>query len=93
MLEMLIRNGITPVVTLTVYERNDPSSKKEVDTLNTFLVSFCTQNNITYIDLNRYVSDSTGLRTEYSADKKHLNTKAYKIWAREISRVLKEKNI
>lgn len=93
MLEMLIRNGITPVVTLTVYERNDPSSKKEVDALNAFLVSFCTQNNITYIDLNRYVSDSTGLRTEYSVDKKHLNTKAYKIWAREISRVLKEKNI
>jgi alpha-glucosidase len=93
MLEMLIRNGITPVVTLTVYERNDPSSKKEVDALNAFLVSFCTQNNITYIDLNLYVSDSTGLRTEYSVDKKHLNTKAYKIWAREISRVLKEKNI
>jgi alpha-glucosidase len=93
MLEMLIRNGITPVVTLTVYERNDPSSKKEVDALNAFLVSFCTQNNITYIDLNLYVSDSTGLRTEYSVDKKHLNTKAYKIWAREISRVLKERNI
>lgn len=93
MLEMLMQNHITPVVTLTVYERNDPSSKKEVDALNAFLVSFCTQNNITYIDLNRYVSDSTGLRTEYSIDKKHLNTKAYKIWAREISRVLKEKNI
>lgn len=93
MLEMLIQNGITPVVTLTVYERNDLSSKKEVDALNAFLVSFCTQNNITYIDLNRYVSDSTGLRTEYSVDKKHLNTKAYKIWAREVSRVLKEKNI
>lgn len=93
MLEMLMQNRITPVVTLTVYERNDPSSKKEVDALNAFLVSFCTQNNITYIDLNRYVSDSTGLRTEYSIDKKHLNTKAYKIWAREISRVLKEKNI
>lgn len=93
MLEMLIRNGITPVVTLTVYERNDPSSKKEVDALNAFLVSFCTQNNITYIDLNRYISDSTGLRTEYSVDKKHLNTKAYEIWAREISRVLKEKHI
>ncbi|WP_342087861.1 SGNH/GDSL hydrolase family protein [Dyadobacter sp. OTU695] len=93
MLEMLMQNSITPVVTLTVYERNDPSSKKEVDALNAFLVSFCTQNNITYIDLNRYVSDSNGLRTDYSIDKTHLNTKAYKIWAKEISRVLKEKNI
>ena len=93
MLEMLMQNRITPVVTLTVYERNDPSSKREVDALNAFLVSFCTQNDITYIDLNRYVSDSTGLRTDYSIDKKHLNTRAYEIWAREISRILKEKHI
>nr|WP_295927383.1 GDSL-type esterase/lipase family protein [uncultured Dyadobacter sp.] len=93
MLVMLMQNGITPVVTLTIYERNDPSSKKEVDALNTFLITFCKQNNITCIDLNRYVSDSTGLRTEFSVDKKHLNTNAYKIWAREVSRVLKEKGI
>ncbi|GGH41478.1 hypothetical protein GCM10007423_37390 [Dyadobacter endophyticus] len=93
MLEMLMQNGITPVVTLTVYEQNEYSSKKEVDALNEFLISFCTQNKITYIDLNRYISDSTGLRAEYAVDKKHLNTKAYQIWAKEITRVLKEKNI
>lgn len=93
MLEMLMENHITPVVTLTVFEQNDPYSKREVDALNRFLVSYCTQNNITYIDLNQYISDSTGLRAEYAVDKTHLNTKAYKIWAREISRVLKEKNI
>lgn len=93
MLEMLMQNGITPVVTLTVYKQHDPPSKKEVEALNAFLVSFCTQNNITYIDLNRFISDSTGLRAEYAADKIHLNTKAYEIWAGEISRVLKEKGI
>ncbi|MGN7886639.1 SGNH/GDSL hydrolase family protein [Dyadobacter sp. 22481] len=93
MLEMLMQNGITPVVTLTVYEQNEYSSKKEVDALNEFLISFCTQNKITYIDLNRYISDSTGLRAKYAVDKKHLNTKAYQIWAKEITRVLKEKNI
>ncbi|SEJ29224.1 Lysophospholipase L1 [Dyadobacter sp. SG02] len=93
MLEMLIQNGIMPVVTLTVYQQNDPSSKKQVDALNAFLVSFCTQKNITYIDLNPYISDSTGLRAEYAVDQTHLNTKAYEIWAREIRMVLKEKNI
>ncbi|GGM75825.1 hypothetical protein GCM10010967_04280 [Dyadobacter beijingensis] len=93
MLEMLVQDGITPVVTLTVYEQNDPSSKKEVDALNAFLVSFCTQNNISYIDLNHYISNATGLRAEYAVDKTHLNTKAYEIWAREISRVLEEKGI
>lgn len=93
MLEMLMQNGITPVVTLTVYEQNNLSSKMEVDALNAFLVAFCTKNNITYIDLNRFISDSTGLRAEYAVDKTHLNTKAYEIWAREIGRVLKEKGI
>ncbi len=93
MLKMLMQAGITPVVTLTVYGQNDPSSKEEVDALNGFLVSFCTKNKITYIDLNRYISDSTGLRAEYAIDKQHLNTSAYKIWAKEITRVLKEKNL
>lgn len=93
MLEMLMENSITPIVTLTVYEQNDPYSKREVDALNRFLVSYCTRNKITYIDLNRFISDSTGLRAEYAVDKTHLNAEAYKIWAREISRVLKEKNI
>ncbi len=93
MLEMLVQNGITPVVTLTVYEQHNPYSKKEVDALNRFLVSYCTKNNITWIDLNRYICDSTGLRAEYAVDKTHLNTRAYEIWAREITRILKEKNI
>ncbi|MBO9615338.1 MAG: G-D-S-L family lipolytic protein [Dyadobacter sp.] len=93
MLEMLVQNRITPVVTLTVYKQNDPPSKKEVDALNAFLISFCTQNSITYINLNRFISDSSGLRAEYAVDKIHLNTKAYEIWAREITRVLKEKGI
>jgi lysophospholipase L1-like esterase len=93
MLEMLVQNGIIPVVTLTVYEQNDPVSKKEVEILNRFLTAYCRENNITYIDLNRFISDSTGLKPEYAVDKTHLNTKAYAIWAREITRVLKEKNI
>lgn len=93
MLEMLVQNGITPVVTLTVYKQNDPPSKKEVDALNAFLISYCTQNNIIYIDLNRFISDSTGLRAEYAVDKVHLNTKAYEIWAKEIDKILKEKGI
>lgn len=93
MLEMLVQNGVTPVVTLTVYEQNDPASKKEVDALNRFLVSYCKAHGITCIDLNPFISDSTGLRAEYAVDKTHLNVKAYEIWAREIKKVLKEKGI
>ena len=93
MLEILVKNNITPVVTLTVFEQNDQVSKKEVELLNAFLTSYCKRHQITTIDLNQYISDSTGLKKEYAVDKTHLNAPAYKVWAREIKRVLKEKNI
>jgi alpha-glucosidase len=92
-LEKLLQNHIDPVVTLTIYEQNDPDSKKEVDELNHFLVQFCKEHHITYIDLNPFISDSTGLKAEYAVDKTHLNEKAYRIWAREIAAVLKQKGI
>jgi lysophospholipase L1-like esterase len=92
-LEKLLQNHIEPVVTLTLYEQNDPYSKREVDELNHFLVKFCENHNLTYIDLNHFISDSTGLKADFSVDKTHLNKKAYRIWAREISEVLKQKGI
>lgn len=92
-LETIVKNGITPVVTLTLYEQNDPVSKKEVIRLNEFLVAYCLKNKIRYIDLNRYLSDSTGLRAEFAKDKTHLNTAAYKIWAIEIDRILTDINL
>jgi lysophospholipase L1-like esterase len=92
-LERLVKNGIVPVVTLTIYEQNDPVSKKEVKILNDFLIQYCTDHNITYLDLNPLLSDATGLKPAYAVDKTHLNTKAYKIWAKEITRVLNDKGI
>ncbi|MCE7067856.1 GDSL-type esterase/lipase family protein [Dyadobacter sp. CY326] len=92
-LDKLLAKKIIPVVTLTVYEQNDPISKKEVDTLNSFLIKYCQQHQIEHIDLNQFISDSTGLKAEFAVDKTHLNEKAYEIWAGEIKRVLKEKGI
>ncbi|WP_026631275.1 SGNH/GDSL hydrolase family protein [Dyadobacter alkalitolerans] len=92
-LDKIIENNIIPVVTLTVYEQDDPISKKEVDTLNAFLINYCSQHDVDYIDLNRFISDSTGLKAEYAVDKTHLNEKAYEIWAREIKKVLVKKGI
>ena len=93
MLETIVKNNIIPVVTLTLYEQNDEVSKSEVDTLNRFLVSYCKKNKIEYIDLNQFLSDSTGLKAEYAVDKTHLNEKAYKIWAREVAKVLAKYHI
>ncbi|MDQ6478561.1 GDSL-type esterase/lipase family protein [Dyadobacter sp. LHD-138] len=88
-LETILKNGITPVVTLTLYEQNDPESKREVIQLNEFLITYCQKNKIEYLDLNQYLSDSTGLKPEFARDKTHLNTAAYEIWAEEADKVLK----
>ena len=93
MLEILKRNNIIPVVTLTAYEQNDPASKEEVDKLNEYLTAYCQQEKITYIDLNALISDSSGLRAEYAVDKTHLNEKAYALWAEEVKKVLAKKGI
>jgi len=87
-LEKLLRNKIKPVVTLTLFEQNDPVSKAQVIELNNFLIAYCQRNRIEYLDLNRYLSDSTGLKLEFAVDKTHLNNKAYRIWAREINKIL-----
>ena len=92
-LETIAKNNITPVVTLTMYEQNDPYSKSQVDNLNNFLISYCKKNDIEYLDLNPFISDSTGLKSEYAVDKTHLNEKAYKIWAREIEKILLKNGI
>ena len=92
-LETILKNNIIPVVTLTLYEQNDPVSQIEVNRLNEFLINYCKKNNIKCLDLNQFISDSTGLKPEYATDKTHLNEKAYKVWAREIEKILKEKGI
>jgi alpha-glucosidase len=92
-LETIVKNKILPVVTLTLYEQNDPVSKMEVSRLNEFLVRYCTANKIEYLDLNAFISDSTGLRSEFAIDKTHLNENAYKIWAREINKILERRGI
>jgi alpha-glucosidase len=92
-LDKILANNIIPVVTLTVYEQNDPVSKKEVDLLNQFLIKYCREHQIRYINLNPFIADSSGLKAEYAVDKTHLNERAYEIWAREIKMVLREKGI
>jgi len=88
-LETLKNNNVTPVVTLTFYEQNDPVSKVEVDRLNDFLIQYCKMNSIQYINLNSRISDAKGLKAEFAVDKTHLNEKGYKIWAEEIEQILK----
>ncbi|WP_031528704.1 SGNH/GDSL hydrolase family protein [Dyadobacter crusticola] len=93
LLDILVKNNIKPVVTLTPFEQNDPISKAEVIALNRFLVDYCQKHSITYIDLNAKISDTTGLKPAFAVDKTHLNAQAYRLWAAEIKRVLQESKL
>ncbi|PWJ57562.1 lysophospholipase L1-like esterase [Dyadobacter jejuensis] len=93
LLEALMRAGITPIVSLTLYEQNDANSKRQVDLLNQFLISYCQQEGIQYLNPNEYLSDSTGLKAAYAVDKTHLNERAYRLWAAEIREVLHQNKL
>lgn len=92
-LEKFLLHNIKPVVQLTLYEVNDPESNAQVDSLNHFLIGYCRQNGLDYIDVNQFLSDGVGLKTEYARDETHLNAKGYRIWGDEIRRFMKEKGI
>lgn len=94
-------NGIIPVIQSTVFAGKDwakswggtpeinAGRNKEVDKLNKLLFEYALKNNIDYIDLNSKMSTKDNfLRPELTWDGVHLNAEGYKIWAREVERIL-----
>jgi lysophospholipase L1-like esterase len=89
-LQTLRNANVEPVVTLVLYRENE-KYKKEIDEFNNKVFAYCNSNNITVIDLNTVLCNESGLRKDYSKDGVHINRDAYRIWGREINRVLNEK--
>lgn len=89
-LSTLRNHNVEPIVTLVLYRENEPY-KKYIDEFNSRLSSFCILNNITIIDLNVHLCNESGLKKDYSKDGVHLTKAAYRIWGREINKVLHEK--
>lgn len=92
-LETLHKNKIIPVVTLTFHEQDNPVSQTEVEKLNQFLVDYCRRNGIQWIDMRPILANTKGLRPEVARDSIHLNEKGYRLWARQIDKVLKTNKI
>ncbi len=62
---------------------------KEVDKLNKLLSDYAKMNNIDYIDVNALTAGKDGfLKPELTWDGIHFKAEAYKIWAREVEKVL-----
>jgi alpha-glucosidase len=90
LIDTLISNDITPIVQSTLYQVDNPESKIMVDSLNNFLIDYCNQKSIRYLDINSKLSTDNGLKPEYSTDGTHITESAYLIWGKEIQKILKK---
>ena len=62
---------------------------REVDKLNALLSDYAKRNNIDFIDVNALTAGKDGfLRPELAYDGLHFNSDGYRIWAREVEKVL-----
>lgn len=94
--------NIIPVIQLTTYAaqnyakdmgvkpETNAGRNREVDKLNKLLVDYAKANKIDYIDLLPSISRSGFLKDEYTWDGIHFNAQPYRIWAREIEKVLQK---
>lgn len=67
---------------------------REVDKLNKLLYDYAKKNNIDFIDLNSLTAGKDGfLKPELTWDGIHFKAEAYKIWAREVEKILAKYNL
>jgi len=101
LIQSLKSNGIIIVIQSTTYAgrdwgkgwggtpENNAGRNNEVDKLNILLSDYAKKNNIDYIDLNSKTSTRDSfLRPELTWDGIHFNAEGYRIWAREVERIL-----
>lgn len=102
----LQKKGIAPVIQLTTYAAKDYAKdwggtpevnlgrNKEVDKLNKLLSDYARKNNIDIINLLPSIATKDGyLNPAMSWDGVHFKAEAYRIWAREVERVLHKYNM
>lgn len=99
--ELKSRN-IIPVIQLTTYSaknyakdwggtpETNANRNREVDKLNKLLSDYAKSNRIDLIDLLPYITRGGYLKDELTWDGIHFRAEAYRIWAREVDKVLQK---
>lgn len=99
-IEQLKAKNIIPVIQSTTYSARNyakdwggtPESNagrnREVDKLNKMLSDYAKKNKLDYVDIIPQLSRGGYLKNELTWDGVHFNAEAYRIWAREIDKVL-----
>lgn len=72
-------------------EEVNKGRNREAESLNRLLKNYCEKNNFIWIDVNSKLVDKDGfLNSKYTIDELHLNANGYRVWGREVNRVLKK---
>lgn len=85
-IENLLSKNIKVYIQSTIYCNYSLGEKrlKKVTELNNFLRILAKQKSLTYIDLNKELSDKKGLKSEYTYDGIHLLGSGYVTWSKLI---------
>jgi lysophospholipase L1-like esterase len=91
LVKKLQKKGLKVYIQSTLYtgDRIDPSYNKKVKRLNALLRKYARENDIRFIDLNRYLSRKGSLKRKYTNDEVHLNRYGYSLWVNVIKNYIK----
>ena len=102
LIKELKAKNIIPVIQSTTYAamnyakdwggtpESNAGRNREVDKLNKLLSDYARNNKIDYIDILPSITRAGYLREELTWDGIHFKAEAYRIWAREVDRVLQK---
>ncbi len=93
-IKRLKQKRIIPVIQSVLYAGNTQQSAEnrnvEIKKLNKLLANYAKQNKIEYMDLNKRMSRGSFLKDNLTYDGIHLNGSGFKVWGREIDKVLRK---
>ncbi|MDP2489875.1 SGNH/GDSL hydrolase family protein [Vibrio splendidus] len=91
MLKVWQENDIRILVQSTLYVGSKLQGlNPSVELLNSKISEYCSQQGITFLDVNSVLSPNQLLSNEYSCDDLHLNAKAYQVWAEVLQPAIAE---
>lgn len=91
MLKVWQENDIRILVQSTLYVGSKLQGlNPSVELLNSKISEYCSQQGITFLDVNSVLSPNKLLSNEYSCDDLHLNAKAYQVWAKLLQPTIAE---
>lgn len=89
LIETLVEAGTKPIVQLTLYRERE-TNPEFIDELNSLLRKYTLERELPIIDLNPLLCPEKSLLPIYSKDGVHLTPAAYRVWAKEVRRILNE---